>query len=421
VSSIPSPFASIEEAIEAFREGRMVVVVDDEDRENEGDLIMPADTVTPEDVAFYLEHTSGMICVSAAGAVLDALELPLMVEHGTDPRGTAFTITVDAARGVTTGISADDRARTVRLLADPAASPGDFVRPGHVFPLRAREGGVLKRGGHTEAGVDLARLAGRRPLAMLAEITSADKRSMARLEELAVFAKAHDLLMISIADLIRYRAEQDRLVVRVEGSDASIPTEYGVFHATVYRSVLEPGDEHLALVLGEVEGDEPVLVRVHSECLTGDIFGSFRCDCGPQLRAALERIGREGRGVLVYLRGHEGRGIGLGAKLRAYHLQEFEGLDTVEANQALGLPVDAREYGIGAQILRDLGVRRMRLLTNNPAKYGGLSGFGLEIVERVPIVTGVRPENANYLATKAAKLGHLLDEDAVDDAGEDEG
>lgn len=404
-----TPFSSVEDAIEAFRRGTMVVVVDDEDRENEGDLIMPADAVRPEDVAFYLRVTSGMICVSAETQILDALELPLMVEHGTDPRKTAFTITVDAARGGTTGISAEDRARTVALLASPDARPSDFVRPGHVFPLRAREGGVLKRGGHTEAGVDLARLAGRRPVAMLSEITTEDRRSMARLPELVAFAAAWGLPIISTADLIRYRAARETLVARVEGSEATIPTEWGAFDAVVYRSVLEPTDEHLVLSLGTIDDTEPVLVRVHSECLTGDIFGSYRCDCGPQLHAALARISEEGRGVVVYLRGHEGRGIGLGHKLRAYHLQEFEGLDTVEANERLGLPVDAREYGIGAQILADLGVRRMRLLTNNPAKYRGLSGFGLEIVERVPIVTEVRPENARYLETKARKLGHLLD------------
>ncbi len=409
-------FSPIEAAIEAFRRGQKVIVVDDEDRENEGDLIMPADAVGAEDVAYYLEHTSGMICVAAEGALLDALELPLMVEHGTDPRKTAFTVTVDAATGVTTGISAADRARTVALVADPRSRPSDFVRPGHVFPLRAREGGVLKRGGHTEAGVDLARLAGRRPAAMLAEITTRDRRGMARLPELAELAAREDLVLISIADLIRYRAARDTLVRRVEGSEATIPTQWGAFQAVVYRSILEPHDEHLVLTMGAVDDGAPVLVRVHSECLTGDIFESFRCDCGPQLRAALAKIASEGRGVLVYLRGHEGRGIGLGHKLRAYHLQEHEGLDTVEANERLGLPVDAREYGIGAQILVDLGVRRMRLLTNNPAKYGGLSGFGLEIVERVPIVSGVRPENVHYLETKAAKLGHLLDLGGARDA-----
>jgi 3,4-dihydroxy 2-butanone 4-phosphate synthase/GTP cyclohydrolase II len=404
-----SPFAPIEEAIAAFREGRMVVVVDDEDRENEGDLIMPADAVEPDHVAFYLEHTSGMLCVAASGELLDALELPLMVEHGTDPRGTAFTITVDAAVGVTTGISASDRARTIRLLADPTARPGDFVRPGHVFPLRARPGGVLKRGGHTEAGVDLARLAGRRPAALLAEITTADRRGMARLDELLGFAAEHGLVIVSIADLIRLRARTESLVARVPGAEATIPTEHGEFRAIGYRSVLQPTDEHVAFVMGDVAGDEPVLVRVHSECLTGDIFGSYRCDCGPQLRAALARIGEEGSGVVVYLRGHEGRGIGLVHKLQAYRLQEEEGLDTVEANERLGLPVDSREYGIGAQILADLGVHKLRLLTNNPAKYRGLTGFGLEIVERVPIVTDPKPENRRYLATKAAKLGHLLD------------
>ncbi len=399
-------FDTVETAVEALRSGGMIVVVDDEERENEGDLIMAAEFATPEAISFFLEHTSGLICVAMKGHMLDRLELPLMVANNTESQRTAFTVTVDAVDGVTTGISASDRAKTIRTLADPASLPADLSRPGHIFPLRAREGGVLKRGGHTEAAVDLAHLAGLKEAGVLCEIVTADKRGMARLEELEEFSKAHSLPLISIADLIRYRARFDRLVRRIDGATARIPTAYGEFTGIGYESVFD-GHSHVALTCGDISGDEPLLVRVHSECLTGDAFGSLRCDCGPQLHLAMSMIAKEGRGVVVYLRGHEGRGIGLGHKLRAYSLQE-QGLDTVEANEALGLPVDSREYGIGAQILVDLGVSRMRLLTNNPAKYGGLSGFGLEILERVPLEVEPQAENARYLQTKADKLGHIL-------------
>ncbi len=399
-------FDTVETAVAAFRAGGMIVVVDDEERENEGDLIMAAEFATPESISFFLEHTSGLICVPMRGRLLDRLELPLMVANNTESQRTAFTVTVDAKDGVTTGISASDRAKTIRTLADPASLPGDLARPGHILPLRAREGGVLKRGGHTEAAVDLAQLAGVAEAGVLCEIVTADKRGMARLEELEKFSRAYSLPLISIADLIRYRSRYDRLVRRIDGAVARIPTAYGEFTGIGYESVIDE-HTHVALTYGEISGDEPLLVRVHSECLTGDAFGSLRCDCGPQLQQAMSMIAEAGRGVIVYLRGHEGRGIGLGHKLRAYSLQE-QGLDTVEANEALGLPVDSREYGIGAQILVDLGVTRMRLLTNNPAKYGGLSGFGLEILERVPLEVQPQAENVRYLQTKADKLGHIL-------------
>ncbi len=401
------PLSTIEEAIEAIKAGSAVVVVDDEDRENEGDLIMAAEFVTQESLSTYLAYTSGVICVSLTGERLDALSIPLMVVENTESQRTAFTVSVDARSGVATGISSHDRAATIAALIDPASRPQDLSRPGHIFPLRAREGGVLKRGGHTEASIDLARLAGCYPAGVLCEIVTADKQGMARFDELQEFSLAHGFPMISIADLIRYRKGHDRLIERVEGAEARIPTVYGDFTGLAYEALLD-GELHVALVMGEVRGAENVLVRVHSECLTGDAFGSLRCDCGPQLQRAMELIAQEGTGVIVYLRGHEGRGIGLAHKLRAYKLQE-QGLDTVEANLALGLPVDSREYGIGSQILADLGVTTMRLLTNNPAKYGGLAGFGLTIVERVPLETDVTPENRFYLETKAGKLGHLLE------------
>jgi 3,4-dihydroxy 2-butanone 4-phosphate synthase / GTP cyclohydrolase II len=398
-----APFAPIEEVIAAFGRGEIVVVVDDEDRENEGDLIMAAEFATIERVAFMVRHTSGVLCVPMSGERLDALQLPLMVTSSTDAMGTAYTITVDA-RGVGTGISAEDRALTARTLADPSTEPGDLRRPGHILPLRAREGGVLARAGHTEAGVDLAILAGLKPAGLLAEVVNEDG-SMARLPDLIKFAQRHGLLLTSIADLIAYRRRSERLVQHL--SSARMPTSHGEFVAHVYESLVD-GEQHVALVRGIVDPDAPILVRVHSECLTGDVFGSLRCDCGEQLSAALDRIDREGKGVVLYLRGHEGRGIGLAHKLRAYALQE-QGLDTVEANLALGLPVDTRDYGIGAQILADLGVRKMRLMTNNPAKYTGLDGYGLEIVERLPLVVRPGDENLRYLKTKQAKLGHLLD------------
>jgi len=399
------PFSTVEEAIEAVGRGEIVVVVDDEDRENEGDLIMAADAVTPEKIAFFVNHTSGLICAPLTPERLEELELPLMVAANTEAQRTAFTVSVDYRHGTTTGISASDRAATISALVDPQTRPGDLNRPGHIFPLKYRPGGVLKRAGHTEAAVDLARAAGRAPAGVLSEVVTADKTGMARLAELEAFSAEHGLPLISIADLIRYRRRKDKLVRRI--SQARIPTAVGEFTAYAFESVLD-GEHHVALVKGEVAGRENVLVRVHSECLTGDIFGSLRCDCGPQLHGALARIAAEGSGVLVYLRGHEGRGIGIAHKLRAYSLQEA-GLDTVDANLELGLPADSREYGIGAQILVDLGVTTMRLMTNNPAKYGGLEGFGLDIVERVPIESSPTAENIEYLRTKRSRMGHLLE------------
>jgi 3,4-dihydroxy 2-butanone 4-phosphate synthase/GTP cyclohydrolase II len=403
-------FASIPDAVAAIAAGRMVVVVDDADRENEGDLIMAAEAATPETIAFFVRHTSGVICTPMLGERLDELDLPLMVATNTAPYRTAFTISVDAGRGTTTGISAADRATTIKALIDPATRPGDLVRPGHIFPLRYREGGVLMRAGHTEAAVDLARMAGCYPAAVLCELVDEDG-GMARLPELERFARRHGLPLISIAGLIRYRRQREKLVKRV--AEARIPTRWGEFTAYAYESLLD-GEQHLALVKGAVQGEENVLVRVHSECLTGDALGSLRCDCGPQLEDALRLIADAGLGVVVYLRGHEGRGIGLSHKLRAYNLQE-QGRDTVDANLDLGLPVDGRDYGMGSQILVDLGVTTMRLLTNNPAKYGGLDGFGLEIVERVPLQTRPNPENLRYLRTKRERMGHLLE--LPDDAG----
>jgi 3,4-dihydroxy 2-butanone 4-phosphate synthase/GTP cyclohydrolase II len=399
-----SGFASIPEGIQAIEAGEIVVVVDDADRENEGDLIMAAEAATAAKIGFFVRHTSGLIVMPMLGERLDQLELPLMVQHNTETHRTAFTVSVDAAEGTTTGISAADRATTIQTLIDPDTKPPDLLRPGHIFPLRYREGGVLKRAGHTEAGIDLARLAGRYPAAVLCEVVNPDG-SMARLPQLDRFAAEHGLKLISIADLIRYRRQREKLVRRV--AEARIPTQWGDFAAFAYESILD-GEQHLALVKGEVAGHDEVLVRVHSECLTGDAFGSLRCDCGAQLEGALRRVAEDGRGVVVYLRGHEGRGIGLAHKLRAYSLQE-RGRDTVDANLELGLPVDDREYGIGSQILVDLGVTTMRLMTNNPAKYVGLDGFGLQIVERVPLETYPNPENLRYLRTKRERMGHLLD------------
>jgi 3,4-dihydroxy 2-butanone 4-phosphate synthase/GTP cyclohydrolase II len=396
-------FASIPEAVKAIQAGEFVLVVDDADRENEGDLIMAAEAATAGKIGFLVRHTSGVIVMPMLGERLDELELPLMVQHNTEKHRTAFTVSVDAAHGTTTGISAADRATTIQTLIDPETKPADLLRPGHIFPLRYREGGVLKRAGHTEAGIDLARLAGRYPAAVLCEVVNPDG-SMARLPQLEAFAAEHDLRLISIADLIRHRRQREKLVRRV--AEARIPTEWGDFTAFAYESILD-GEQHLALVKGEIAGQDRVLVRVHSECLTGDAFGSLRCDCGAQLEGALRRVAEAGQGVVVYLRGHEGRGIGLAHKLRAYSLQE-RGRDTVEANLELGLPVDDREYGIGSQILVDLGVTTMRLMTNNPAKYGGLEGYGLRIVERVPLETYPNPENLRYLRTKRERMGHLL-------------
>ena len=398
------PFTKIENAIAAIERGEFVIVVDDADRENEGDLIMAAERVTPEAMAFMIRHTSGVICLPLEGDRCDALQLPLMVANNTEAQRTAFTVSVDARTGTSTGISAADRATTVHALIDPGTRPEDLARPGHIFPLRYREGGVLKRAGHTEAAVDLARLSGGYPSGVLAEVTN-DDGTMARLPELERFAAEHDLQVISIADLIRFRRHREKLVRRV--SEARIPTRHGDFTAYVFESLLD-GVEHLAFVRGEISGNEDVLVRVHSECLTGDVFGSLRCDCGVQLDNALERVAIEGKGVVVNLRGHEGRGIGLGHKLRAYTLQD-EGRDTVEANIELGFPADSREYGIGSQILVDLGVSTMRLMTNNPSKYGGLEGYGLEIIERVPLHVEPNEENISYLRAKQEKMGHLLD------------
>lgn len=403
-------FSHIEAAIAAVARGEIVIVVDDEDRENEGDLIMAAEKITAEAMGFMVRHTSGVICMSMLGERLDALQIPLMVIDNTEAQRTAFTVSVDAADGVSTGISAADRAQTVRTLANPLARPNDVVRPGHIFPLRYREGGVLKRAGHTEAGVDLARLAGLEPAGVLAEVVN-DDGTMARMPQLEKFAAEHSLHLITIADLIRYRRHSEKLVRRV--SEARIPTKHGDFTAFVFESLLD-GTEHVAFVKGDISKAESALVRVHSECLTGDIFGSMRCDCGVQLDNALERIAAEGAGVLVYLRGHEGRGIGLGHKLRAYTLQD-QGRDTVEANVELGLPIDSREYGIGSQILVDLGVTKMRVMTNNPSKYGGLEGYGLEIVERVPLEVTPTRENIAYLRAKQEKMGHILD---LDQSGE---
>ena len=399
-----SAFTDVPTAIEEIRSGRMVVVVDDEDRENEGDLIMAAEDVTPESMAFFLEHTSGVFCVPLESQRADELDLPLMVVANTEAQRTAFTVTVDYRHGTSTGISASDRAATVRALIDPATRPNDLNRPGHIFPLRYRAGGVLKRAGHTEATVDLCRLAGKYPSGVLCEVVTADKTGMARLPELEEFARRHALPIITIADLIRYRRHHEKLVKRI--AEASLPTEFGQFQAFVYESVLD-GEQHMALVYGDITNARNVLVRVHSECLTGDALGSLRCDCGPQLHTALAKIAAEGTGVVVYLRGHEGRGIGLGHKIRAYALQE-DGHDTVDANLELGLPVDSREYGIGAQILVDLGVTTMRLMTNNPSKYGGLEGFGLNIVERVALESRPTEFNIEYLRTKRERMGHLL-------------
>jgi 3,4-dihydroxy 2-butanone 4-phosphate synthase/GTP cyclohydrolase II len=401
---VTHPFAPIEDVIAAIGRGDVVIIVDDEDRENEGDLIMAAQFATPEKIAFIIKHTSGVIVAPLTGERCDDLRLPLMVEHNTESHRTAFTISVDLIEGTTTGISASDRSATLRALADPTIGFAAFARPGHIFPLRAREGGVLKRAGHTEAAVDLARLAGLEPAGIICEITKEDG-SMARLPDLVEFAKEHGLLLSSIAELIKYRRHNEKLVTRI--GQAQVPTDWGMFTCTAYRSDLDD-TEHLAFSLGDVDSGDPVLVRVHSECLTGDVFASRRCDCGPQLHSAMSLISAEGRGVVVYLRGHEGRGIGIGHKIRAYSLQDG-GLDTVDANTELGLPIDSREYGIGAQILADLGAHKLRLITNNPAKYGGIEGYGLEIVERVSSNIAPTQENLKYLQTKRDRMGHLLD------------
>jgi 3,4-dihydroxy 2-butanone 4-phosphate synthase / GTP cyclohydrolase II len=396
-------FHSIERALADLRAGKAVIVVDDEDRENEGDLLIAASKVTPALLAFMIRHTSGVVCVPMEGAELDRLKLPPMTYVNEDRKGTAYTVSVDARDGITTGISAADRARTIRVLVDSATEPFELTRPGHVFPLRAVEGGVLRRAGHTEAAVDLTRLAGLTPAGVICEIVNEDG-SMARLPDLIPFAREHGLTLVSIADLIAYRRRTESTVTRV--AETWLPTAVGRFRAHGYRDAFSEA-EHVALVMGSIGDGERVLVRVHSECLTGDVFGSLRCDCGPQLQAALSLVAAEGRGVVLYLRGHEGRGIGLVHKLRAYQLQD-SGHDTVDANLELGLPADARDYGTGAQILADLGVRSMRLITNNPAKQAGLEGYGLRLVERVPLPIAPTTDSLRYLRTKRDRMGHDL-------------
>lgn len=395
--------AAVEQAIADYRAGRFVIIVDDESRENEGDLAIAAEFVTPEAVNFMAIHGRGLICVAMTEERLNQLDIPLMVQENTSRLGTAFCVSVEARDETTTGISAHDRAATVRKLLDPAAKPSDFVRPGHTFPLRAREGGVLVRAGQTEAAVDLARLAGLNPAGVICEIMNLDG-TMARRPQLDEIAGQFDLKIISVAQLIEYRRQREKLVRRL--SEATIPTRHGDFLAIAYKDVINH-DQHVALVVGDPRGDEPVLVRMHSECLTGDVFGSRRCDCGEQLEHAMELIARKGRGVIVYLRGHEGRGIGLHNKFLAYQLQD-DGLDTVEANEKLGFPPDLRDYGIGAQILVDLGVKRMRLLTNNLQKVAALEGYGIEEVERIPLIVEPNQHNERYLATKREKMGHLI-------------
>jgi 3,4-dihydroxy 2-butanone 4-phosphate synthase/GTP cyclohydrolase II len=396
------PFAPIEEAIDAIRTGGMVIVVDDEDRENEGDLTIAAEKVTPEAINFMARHGRGLICMPMTGERLDQLEVPLMVNQNTTTFNTAFCVSIEAKQHVSTGISAADRAATVRAAIDPKTKPSDLARPGHMFPLRARDGGVLVRAGQTEAAVDLARIAGLYPAGVICEIMNEDG-TMARVPELTKFARRHRLLMITIADLIKYRMRTERLVRRVATAD--LPTEHGAFRIYAYENQID-SETHVALVRGEIGDGQDVLVRVHSKCLTGDVFHSARCDCGPQLETALARIAQEGRGVLLYLN-QEGRGIGLANKIRAYELQD-QGLDTVEANERLGFKADQRDYGIGAQILSDLGVRTMRLLTNNPRKFVGLQGYGLSVSEAVPLEIPANDSTRKYLKAKKDKLGHKL-------------
>lgn len=391
----------IPQALAAIADGQAIVVIDDEDRENEGDLIFAAGKATPDLVAFMIRHTSGYICVGMTGKLLDRLALPPMTAVNEDRKGTAYAVSVDARDVEGTGISATDRAHTIKVLADSATEPFELTRPGHVMPLRAVSGGVLRRPGHTEAAVDLTTLAGLTPAGALCELVN-DDGTMMRAPQCREFADQHGLVMISIADLIKYRRQHESQVTRI--AEVDLPTEYGDFRAIGFRSEVD-GTEHIALVVGEIGSGEDVLVRVHSECLTGDVLGSLRCDCGPQLHAAMRKVSEQGRGVVLYVKGHEGRGIGLLDKLRAYELQE-QGADTVDANLRLGFPADARDYGTGAQILADLGIRSMRLLTNNPTKRAGLEGYGLSIVERVPLVVQPNDHNAIYLSTKVDRMGH---------------
>ncbi|HSG48077.1 MAG TPA: bifunctional 3,4-dihydroxy-2-butanone-4-phosphate synthase/GTP cyclohydrolase II [Longimicrobiales bacterium] len=398
------PFSRVEEALEDIRQGKMVIVADDEDRENEGDLVCAAEAATPEIINFMAIHGRGLVCVALTQEHADRLNLHPMTDVNTDPKGTAFTISVDASRrfGVTTGISAFDRARTIQVIMDPESKPEDLSRPGHIFPLRAKRGGVLRRVGQTEAGVDLARLAGFAPAGVICEILKEDG-TMARRPELEVFAREHDLKFITVADLVAYRLKKERLVRRI--AEAVLPTDHGNFTLVGYESLVD-GREHAALVMGELKEGEDVLVRMHSECLTGDVFGSRRCDCGEQLDRAMAKVAEAGRGAIVYLR-QEGRGIGLGNKIRAYELQD-QGQDTVEANESLGFQADLRDYGIGAQILLDLGIKSIRILTNNPRKIVGLDGYDLSVTGREPLAVEPGEHNRDYLSTKRTKLGHLL-------------
>jgi len=399
------PLSKIEDAVNDIKQGKMVIIVDDEDRENEGDLTMAAEKITPEAINFMATFGKGLICVPMLGEDLEHLHLPLMVPQNTAPLSTAFTVSVDYLKGTSTGISAPDRSATIKALIDPDTKPEDLGRPGHIFPLKYMDGGVLKRTGQTEASVDICRIAGLKEAAVICEIVG-DNGEMARMPDLEIFAKTHDIKIITVADLIKYRRTHEKLIERI--AEAKIPTTYGDFRIVSYSSMVDKAD-HIALIKGEIDSSKPLLVRVHSECLTGDVFGSNKCDCGDQVEIAMEQISLEGSGVLLYMR-QEGRGIGIHNKIKAYALQE-QGYDTVDANVQLGFPPDPRQYGIGAQILEDLGVRKMRLITNNPTKRVGLEGFNLEITETIPIIAKYRKENIDYMDTKRTRMGHLLDSD----------